>query len=206
MDDLSVSDLRRELARAFRKCRPLERKFCRALMANDFLPYRAGKAIGMANSQVTRYMTLQHVRRVLECLDLMAMMELHITGHRIMREWARIAFASPKKLFAPDGALLPVHELDDDTAASIQSVDIDVTTTRVGDTSCVTTRTAKIKQHGKKEALEALSRWKKIATPRIEVTGPNGGPMEQKVEHSLDYSQMTDEQIRAIASIPIRRT
>jgi hypothetical protein len=37
---------------------------------------------------------------------------------------ARVAFADPRRLFNDDGAPIPIHDLDDDTALAIESVEV----------------------------------------------------------------------------------
>jgi phage terminase small subunit len=46
-----------------------------------------------------------------------------VTLERVVREYARVAFADVRRLFAPDGTLKPVHEWDDDTAAAVAAVE-----------------------------------------------------------------------------------
>jgi phage terminase small subunit len=48
-----------------------------------------------------------------------------ITAQRVMQELGRIAFLDMRKLFDAEGNLKPVHQLDDDTAAAVASVDME---------------------------------------------------------------------------------
>lgn len=48
-----------------------------------------------------------------------------VTRERLLREVARLAFADPRRLLREDGTMLQLHELDDDTAAAIASVEVD---------------------------------------------------------------------------------
>ena len=47
------------------------------------------------------------------------------TREKLLREIARLAFADPRRLLRENGTMLPLHELDDDTAAAIASVEVD---------------------------------------------------------------------------------
>lgn len=47
-----------------------------------------------------------------------------ITQERVLREYARIAFFDPRKMFDADGNPLSIAELDDDTAAAIAGLDV----------------------------------------------------------------------------------
>ena len=48
-----------------------------------------------------------------------------VTRERLLREIGRLAFVDPRRLLREDGTMLPLHELDDDTAAAIASVEVD---------------------------------------------------------------------------------
>ena len=47
-----------------------------------------------------------------------------ITQERVLREYARIAFFDPRKMFDENGNPLSIAELDDDTAAAIAGLDV----------------------------------------------------------------------------------
>lgn len=48
-----------------------------------------------------------------------------LTVERTLKEVARLAYADPRKFYKTDGSLVPIHQLDDDTAACIASVEVD---------------------------------------------------------------------------------
>jgi len=73
-----------------------------------------------------------------------------ITVERVVQELARLAFSDVRKLFNPDGSLRPVHELDDEAAAAIASIEVEAPTER----SPVWSK--KIKVWDKRGSLEAL--------------------------------------------------
>ena len=54
-----------------------------------------------------------------------AVARIEVTRDRIRHELARLSFVNPKRLFHPDGRLKAIHELDDDTAAAIASVEVE---------------------------------------------------------------------------------
>lgn len=70
----------------------------------------------LADVNISRDITAS-TQRGLEAADL--------SVERTLRELARIAFADPRKLFRPNGEPIPVHELDDDTAAAVASMEVD---------------------------------------------------------------------------------
>jgi phage terminase small subunit len=49
---------------------------------------------------------------------------MELTDERIKREIARLAYSDPRKLFNDDGSPKGIHELDDDTAASICGIEV----------------------------------------------------------------------------------
>lgn len=50
---------------------------------------------------------------------------LELSTERTIKEVSRLAFCDPRKLVHEDGRLKQLHELDDDTAAAIASVEVD---------------------------------------------------------------------------------
>jgi len=77
-----------------------------------------------------------------------------ITADRVLQELARLAFLDVRKAFTLDGALKPIHELDDDTAAAVAGMDI----AEFGSGDDQTGVVKKIKLSDKKGALELLMR------------------------------------------------
>lgn len=80
-----------------------------------------------------------------------------LTVERTLQEVGRLAFFDPRKLFR-DGAMIPVHELDDDTAAAIASLEHDNITSGEGESLKTVGITRKLKLHSKTAALEMAMR------------------------------------------------
>ncbi len=85
----------------------------------------------------------------------------NITPERVMRELERIAFQDIRPIFDNDGNLKPIHLLDDDTAATIASVDVEVKWQGKGD-DMVPVTTKKVRRVDKMAALNVLARHFKI--------------------------------------------
>ena len=51
--------------------------------------------------------------------------KMELTTERTLLEIARLAYADPRKLFAADGNLKPIHELGDDEAACVSSLEVE---------------------------------------------------------------------------------
>lgn len=102
---------------------------------------------------------------------------IEINADKVLGEIAKLSFADIRKIFTEDGRLLPAHMLPDDIAASISS--IEVVTTRVpGSEPVEVEHTSKIKFWDKRGSLELLGKHLKLFSDKLEVTGPNGGPLE----------------------------
>ena len=82
-----------------------------------------------------------------ECLE-KAQERTEVTLDRVIKEYARIAFFDPRKMFDEDGNPVPLTEMDDDTAAVIAGLDI----LEIGSMTSI----KKYKLSNKLEALKAL--------------------------------------------------
>lgn len=73
-----------------------------------------------------------------------------LTVERTLKEVARLAYSDPRKFYDVAGNLIPIHKLDDDTAACIASLEVDEITSD----GAVLGHTKKIKHWDKNAALE----------------------------------------------------
>ncbi len=124
--------------------------------------------------------------------------QLHLKRHevtvdRVVAEYAKLAFLDIRKAFDENGNLKPITEMDDDTAAAIAGLEVEVR--RVADETeeelegqphggalkrqhSATARLHKIKLTDKKGALDSLARHLGMFVDKTEVTGKDGGPVE----------------------------
>lgn len=98
-----------------------------------------------------------------------------ITQERVLAEYAKIAFMDPRKFFTPEGNLIPIHELDDDTAAALAGMDV---VENRGEGGAVVDYTKKIKISDKKGALDSIARTLGMFIDKSEISGKNGGPLD----------------------------
>lgn len=77
-----------------------------------------------------------------------------ITQDRVLKEYARLAFLDPRKFYDAQGNLKPIHELDDDTAAALASIEITLTSS--DDEAMIFLK--KIKTWNKNKALQDVAR------------------------------------------------
>lgn len=113
--------------------------------------------------------------------------KFELSIERTLREIARVAYSDPRRFYNPNGSMKPIHELDDDTAAAIASVEVDVLR-RDGES---VGETVKIKQWDKSAALEKAMKYH--------------GLYEKDNAQRNPFAEMTDEQRRArIAELQAR--
>lgn len=93
---------------------------------------------------------------------------VEVTQDMVVRELARVAFSDARRLFREDGSLKAPHELDDDTAAALASIEILEEYAGSGKERCLVGYTKKVRRWDKTKALELLGRhlsmWKDTAT------------------------------------------
>lgn len=78
-----------------------------------------------------------------------------LSVERTLREVARIAYSDPRRFYNPDGSLKEIHELDEDTAATVAQVEID----EIKADGVVIGRTKKLKHWDKNAALEKAMKY-----------------------------------------------
>lgn len=126
---------------------------------------KAGYTGNNASANATNLARSPHIRARVQTLIEEALAVEGITADRTKRELSRVAFADVRALFTNDGRLKSVHELDDDIAAAVTSVQVETRVDRHaipdGEVPGVTTIT-RIKLAPKMEALGLLSRHFKI--------------------------------------------
>lgn len=158
---------------------------------------RAGYSARTAKAQGARLLTHVDVQAALSKAQEKRAQRTEITQDRVLAEIAKVAFADVRKVFSPDGALIPIADLPDDAAAAIAGADIVTVNKGGGEVEYV----AKIKMADKLRALELAGKHLGIFRERVELSGPNGGPIQ--AEHR-DLSQLSDNELRALAGEHLR--
>lgn len=107
-----------------------------------------------------------------------------LTAEDVINGLRQIAFCNLSKAYDKDGNLLHPHDMPEDLQMSLQALETDeifrgrgVLRTKMGETR-------KIKLADKVRSLEALGRYFKLFTDKIEQSGPDGGP--QVVFHTFE--------------------
>lgn len=105
-----------------------------------------------------------------------------ITADRVLREYARLGFYDPRKLFNDDGSPKGIHELDDDTAAAICGLDVMEIYEGHGKDREFVGYLKKYKLPDKKGNLDSIAKHIGMNPPeRHEHTGKDGKPIEHRV-------------------------
>lgn len=151
--------------------------FAQHYVTNGFNSLAAARAVGFINPSPTFAASLARSKAVREHIaELMGPLSLEheISPERVKAELARIAFGDVRGLFTETGALKPVTEIDDDTAAGIASIEVEVkrTRTETGDpddpdsvptaTERTETSVVKIKRFDRIAALKILAQHTKV--------------------------------------------
>lgn len=105
-----------------------------------------------------------------------------LTTERAARQLAMSCFYDMRKMFDPKGAFLPIHELDEETAAGIAAFDVvemagALRVDAQNGTGHVPMYTKKVKLVDKIAALGLVMRHLGMLKDRIEHTGADGGPL-----------------------------
>lgn len=77
---------------------------------------------------------------------------LNITRERVLEEYAKIAFLDIRKLFTVDGGLMPIKDIDDESAGALAGID----TQDVYEGELYMGTMKKIKIEGKRAALDSI--------------------------------------------------
>jgi phage terminase small subunit len=134
----------------------------------------AGYSPKTATQQASRLLTKVKVQEYLQSRKEKIAEKLQCSQERTMLEIARVAFGDIRSLFTIDGALKPITELDDDTAAIISSVEVheeEVTARDIEvEEKIVAGTTKKVKLWDKMKGLEMLAKHFKIFDDGPKVT------------------------------------
>lgn len=151
-----------------------QRNFVVNYLVNGFNATKAARDAGFsaksADTQGSRLLANVKIKAVIAARTGRALAKKEITAENVLQEIAKMAFFDPRRLFRPDGTLIPITELDDDTAASIAG--IDVSEIRAG--KLLIGNLKKIKIADKGSSLERLGRHLKLFTDTIEHKGTLG--------------------------------
>lgn len=102
-----------------------------------------------------------------------------ITADKVLKEFAKLAFFDPRKLFDEKGNPKDITELDDDTAAALAGLDV---VQDIDPDTGITSYTKKYKLASKQAALDSLGRHLGMFLDRTEVNASVAVTMESYLE------------------------
>lgn len=160
-------------------------RFCEEYLSNGNNATQA--AISAGYSEETAYsiasenLRKPEIAEYLETRQKQILARLEINQDRIAREYARIAFSDIRKLYADDGSLKQIKDLDEDAAATIAGIETD----EIKIDDAVIGYTRKVKQWDKLKALEALGKYEGMFEKDNE---------QKKPPETIDISGLTTEE------------
>lgn len=144
---------------------PKLKRFCEEF-AIDFNATKAAERAGYSKKSAYSIghenLKKPEVQEYLSTIFAKTSSKLEITRERVMLEMGRIAFSDIRKVFDTNGALKPMHELDEDTAAALAGIDTDELFAGTGDERKNIGYSRKVKLWAKDKALEMLAKHFKI--------------------------------------------
>lgn len=121
---------------------------------------RAGYSVDTASEMGYENLNKPHLQTLISELKVIRLKRCEITQDNVLRELAKISFADIRNFYDHDGNIRRPHELDDNSAAALASIDVDEIKEYNRDTGIrdVVGITKKIKLHSKTTALDLLGR------------------------------------------------
>lgn len=152
---------------------PKQNRFVAEYLANGLNASKAAVSAGYAKKSAsvegTRLLANAKVAAAVAKKTAKTMDKLEITAERVLGEIAKLAFFDPRKLFEADGSPKPIHELDDNTAASVAGLEVNELFEGEGDQKHAYGLVKKIKIADKGINLERLGKHLKLFTDRVEL-------------------------------------
>jgi phage terminase small subunit len=128
---------------------------------------KAGYSAKTADSQASRLLKTAPIVAAIAARQQPRLEKLEITAERVLEEIAKLAFFDPRKLFREDGTLIPVTQLDDNTAMAIAGLETRVERSDGFPIADI----QKFKLADKGQNLERLGRHLKLFTDKVEHSG-----------------------------------
>lgn len=152
--------------------------FCREYVI-DLNGARAAIAAGYsekaAKEQASELLTKPNVQAKINELLAKKASKLDISAEKVLMELRKLAFFDPRCLYREDGSPKPVNELDEESAAAIEGIDIEDIYQHFGRGQ--SQKVGVVKRYrlaSKGQNLERLGRHLKLFTDKVEVSGLEG--------------------------------
>jgi len=103
---------------------------------------------------------------------------LELSADRVLQEFARVGFSDIRKIFTEKGHLRDITSIDTITAGAISSVEVVAKPTKNEDGEYEVEHIHKIRMAPKVSALDSLAKHFGLTKERLELSGPDDGPVE----------------------------
>ena len=169
---------------------------------DGLLALRAGQTVpvGFAGLTLMRLLSNVKVQRALTARIVARSQRTEVAADRTLLEIARVGFSDLRRIFHEDGGLKHPHEWDDDTAASIASVE--VVTRNLGDGTVEYVH--KIKLWDKGKALEQLCKHLGLYQNQEASEQPKRRPLTDLTDEEL-YQRLLDTRVRLNRAIELEQ-
>lgn len=143
------------------KLTPKQKQFCEEYLIDlnqTQAAIRAGYSQKTAGSIGNENLTKPEIQQYIQELQNKRAERVEITQDMVLKEYARIAFLDPRKLFDENGKIKQITDLDEDTARALAGLDHAILTQRAGEDVTIEELTKKFKFVDKKGALDSVAR------------------------------------------------
>lgn len=149
---------------------------------------RAGYSKNTAEVQASRMLSKANIQEYIQTKAKKIQNKLEITQERTILEIGRIAFSDPRRFYDEAGNLKNMQDLDEETAATLASVEIEETAIK-GEETPMLRKVKKVKLWDKPKGLEMLAKYFKLF---------EDGP---KVTTNINLSALSVEDLEALEAI-----
>ena len=156
---------------------PKQKRFCEEYLIDlnaTQAAIRAGYSERTAYSIAQENLKKPEIQEYIDKLVKEREKRTEITQDRVLKELAKLAFVDPRKFYDSEGKLIPVHDLDDDSAAALAGFEVIITNAE-NEKGLVVTK--KIKIADKKAALDSIARHLGMFINKTEITGKDGSDL-----------------------------
>jgi phage terminase small subunit len=136
---------------------PKQQRFVEEYLIDLNATAAAARAGYKDSSKGRQLVTKSHVSEAIAAAKEKRSLRTQITADRVLLELARVGFSDPRRLYGANGELIPIKELDDDTAAAVASVEVSEEFEGQGSARRSIGFTKKLKCWNKVEALKELA-------------------------------------------------
>ena len=90
-----------------------------------YLEIKPGVATNSAATEGYRLLKLPEIQRAIEQRRAEIRNRFALTAERVFQELGRVSYFDPRKLVDANGKPIPLHKLDDDTAAALSAIELE---------------------------------------------------------------------------------